>query len=119
MNFLHNDIKQENMVVGHHDSDQLYLIDFGLSLSYLKEDGTHIAKRKSSYFSGNFLYASINVCRGMTKARRDDIQSAFYILVSLLNGGKLPWSDFNKRPEFANMNFAQLVRERLRKTYTQ
>ena len=34
MGYVHNDIKLENIVVGHHDSDRLYLIDFGLSTRY-------------------------------------------------------------------------------------
>ena len=44
MGFLHNDIKLENLVVGHKDSDRLYLIDFGLTYKFRNEDGSHIEK---------------------------------------------------------------------------
>ena len=31
MGFIHNDVKLENLVVGHEDSNKLYLIDYGLA----------------------------------------------------------------------------------------
>jgi len=31
MGYVHNDIKLENILVGHQDSDRVYLIDFGLA----------------------------------------------------------------------------------------
>lgn len=60
MGFVHNDIKLENLVVGHLDSDQLYLLDFGLSTSYRLQSGQHIPKTNLRQFSGNFLFASNN-----------------------------------------------------------
>ena len=44
MGFVHNDVKLENIVVGHSDSNQLYLIDFGLSMRYRNPDGSHVEK---------------------------------------------------------------------------
>ena len=35
MNFLHNDIKCENLLVGLEDQQVLYLIDFGISSRYM------------------------------------------------------------------------------------
>lgn len=85
LNFVHNDIKLENILVGHSDSNMLYLIDFGLASSYLDERGVHIQKKQLFKFSGNFLFASLNSCRGHNKSRRDDIEAAFYVLIYLLN----------------------------------
>jgi len=95
MGFQHGDIKLENMVVGHNDSGQLYLIDFGLTTNYLDNQGVLIDKKQLNRFSGNFLFSSLNSCRGFNKGRRDDIESAFYILIYLLNGKTLPWSNFD------------------------
>ena len=35
MGYLHNDLKLENILVGDSDPEMIYLIDFGLSVSYL------------------------------------------------------------------------------------
>ena len=114
---MHNDIKLENLVVGHNDPDRLYLIDFGLASHYLKPDGTHIEKERLGKFSGNFMYASLNSCRGNNKSRRDDIESAMYLLTYILNGCKLPWSNLDVRLNYGS-TFNDLLVERLVKSYT-
>lgn len=86
LNFVHNDVKLENILVGHDDMDILYLIDFGLASHYLDDNGDHIKHTQLNRFSGNFLFASLNSCRGFNKSRRDDVESAFYVLIYLLNG---------------------------------
>lgn len=42
--YIHNDLKLDNILVGHHDPQQIYLIDFGLSCRYLENDGSHCQK---------------------------------------------------------------------------
>ena len=118
LNFVHNDIKLENVLVGHPDTDVLYLIDFGLASRYLAEDGTHFKKQQMFKFSGNFLFSSLNSCRGFNKSRRDDIESAFYMLIYLINHQSLPWSDFDKKFKDKNMEFHHFLRERLQRKYT-
>jgi hypothetical protein len=54
------------------------------------------------------MFASNNGCRGKNKSRRDDIQSVMLLLVYLLNGNKLPWSELDIP------DFSQLLRERLK-----
>ena len=73
MGYVHNDLKLDNIIVGHKDPQQIYLIDFGLTCKYLLDDGTHSKKKYIEKFSGNFLFASLNSCRGNNKSRRDDI----------------------------------------------
>lgn len=85
INLVHNDLKLENIVVGIRDPSQLFLIDFGLTQSLVNEQGKHIEKTYMKNFSGNFMFASLNSCRGFNKSRRDDIESIFYILIFLLN----------------------------------
>lgn len=97
LGYVHNDIKLENVVVGFDDPNRLYLIDFGLAQCFNDEDGTHIKKEYLSKFSGNFLFASLNSCRGYNKSRRDDMESVFYLLVYLLNHSYLPWNDFETK----------------------
>jgi len=64
----------------------------------LEDDGvTHKEKKNLEKFSGNFLFASLNSCRGNTKSRRDDIQSIMYVMVYLLNKNNLPWNDFHEQ----------------------
>ena len=82
---MHNDVKLDNILVGHQDTDILYLIDFGLSTPYIDEQGKHIEKKQLYKFSGNFNFAALNSCRGFNKSRRDDIESAFYVLIYLIN----------------------------------
>jgi serine/threonine protein kinase len=93
LGYVHNDLKLENVLVGHSDSNTIYLIDFGLCQRYLIE-GTkeHIEKKYLGVFSGNMQFASINSCKGYTKSRRDDIESTLYVLFYFLNQNKLPWS---------------------------
>ena len=76
LGYVHDDIKLDNILVGYTDPQNIYLIDFGLAVKYLKEDGqTHVGKKILNKFSGNFLLASLNSCRGNNKSRRDDMQS--------------------------------------------
>jgi len=69
-------------------------------------------------FSGNFIFASLNSCRGYNKSRRDDIESLFYLLIYMLNGNDLPWSNFEERFCKENFGLKKLLRERLLSSYT-
>ena len=92
MNFLHNDLKLENILIGAHDPDQIYLIDFGLARNWKDLiSHKHVPKFKLFKFQGNLVFASKNQCQGYRTSRRDDIQAAFHILIFLLNSGRLPW----------------------------
>ena len=44
LNYLHNDVKLENILVGHKDTSRLYLIDFGLAIPFLGKNGKHLEK---------------------------------------------------------------------------
>lgn len=89
------------------------MIDFGLSCSYLDPSGNHVEKEYIQKFSGNFIFASLNSCRGYNKSRRDDMQSLLYVMVFLLNGGALPWSDFHKKFKDRDFAFKDYLRERV------
>ena len=73
MGFVHYDLKLDNVLVGFKDPQNIYLIDFGLSCRYIEKDGSHVEKKYIQKFSGNFIFGSLNSCRGYNKSRRDDI----------------------------------------------
>jgi serine/threonine protein kinase len=89
--FVHRDLKLENIVIGHKNTKQAYLIDFGLATRF--EDpktNRHLRQRQINRFQGNIMFASRSQCLGLTLSRRDDMESAFSILIFLLHG-RLPW----------------------------
>lgn len=87
---LHRDIKLENFMLGLNDKDTIYLIDYGLSKSYLRSN-EHIKKTiNTNNIVGTTEYISPNVHEGMTPSRRDDLISVGYIFVHMLLG-ELPW----------------------------
>ena len=106
-------IKLENILVGNKNSGLLYLIDFGVSSTYLQPNGEHIKKKALNKFTGNILFGSRSSCRGNNKSRRDDIESAFYLLIYLMNNNKLPWSDFDNQKDFS---FKDCLKQRLKKS---
>ena len=93
---IHRDIKPENFVFGKendHNSKYLYLIDFGLSKFFDKNNLNDITTDKKN-LTGTPRYASINALRGLEQSMRDDLESVGYILIYLLKG-KLPWMGIN------------------------
>lgn len=73
LGFVHNDLKLDNILAGFKDPSKIFLIDFGLSQSFYDGQGQHVEKMNLNKFTGNFMFASLNSCRGNNKSRRDDI----------------------------------------------
>ena len=67
------------------------LTSFIFSRSYLDENGIHQPAKKTRQFIGNLDYVSLNTHRGVSSSRRDDIESAFYLLWFMIYR-KFPWS---------------------------
>jgi len=97
---VHRDIKPDNFLLGK-DDHELYIIDFGFCKSYLVHD-KHIPMKSTHCLIGSLNYASIHAHQHMELSRRDDLESAIYILLYLWTG-MLPWSNVSD----ANLIFQQ------------
>ena len=74
------------------DRPTIFLIDYGLSSSYIDAEGVHIRNPKpvrNAAKTGTARYASLNVHKGKAHSRRDDMESLTYVLIELLKGYKL------------------------------
>jgi len=92
---IHRDIKPDNFLFGLGErKTQIYMIDFGLCKSFLNNDRTHIDMKKSQNLIGSQTYASINAHNYDELSRRDDLESACYMLIYFVLG-KLAWNNLN------------------------
>ncbi|TYJ58419.1 hypothetical protein B9479_000965 [Cryptococcus floricola] len=88
---VHRGIKPDNFCIGPRGSkteSKVYMIDFDLSKAYVTSDGSHIDDEDEC--GGNKYWTSLAVDQGHEGVRRDDMESAGYLAVYLLQG-YLPW----------------------------
>uniref|UniRef100_A0A915J8C6 non-specific serine/threonine protein kinase n=1 Tax=Romanomermis culicivorax TaxID=13658 RepID=A0A915J8C6_ROMCU len=93
INFLHRDIKPSNYVMGLPDSSQkdvVFLLDYGLSRTFVDEKGHHRRERPTAGFRGTLKYASIASHKRKDLGRRDDLIMHFYMTYEFYVG-QLPW----------------------------
>jgi serine/threonine protein kinase len=79
------DVKPGNVMLAR---GRLYLVDFGLCKGYL-QGGRHVPCREGRGLTGTPVFASGNAHLGLELSRRDDIVSAVYTALSLIQ--PLPW----------------------------
>ena len=96
-NSSYNDINYNsinNNIYNKLDINTIFLIDFGLSCSFLEggPNYKHYKIKTKLNFVGTLRYASLNSHKGIRQSRRDDLESMIYILIYFLKG-KLPWQD--------------------------
>jgi casein kinase 1 len=81
---IHRDIKPDNFLFGLNKTSQtVHLIDFGFCKSYLALSGTHVEQTVNNSMVGTPNFVSINAHKGFTNSRRDDVESAIYVLIYL------------------------------------
>ena len=91
---IHRDIKPDNLAMGRKElNGTLYIIDFGLAKKFRSSRTLKqfpLIKRHS--LTGTARYVSINALQGYEQSRRDDLESAMYVLMFFLRGN-LPWQN--------------------------
>lgn len=90
------DLKPDNIMIGSSNlssekSSLVYLVDFGISKSYLDDNFDHVSFKEKVPFVGNYLFASKNAFLEVEQSRRDDLISLCYLLTVLLNGEIPVW----------------------------
>ena len=89
---IHRDLKPENIMIDLESKKIIYLIDFGMAKKYRSgKTKRHIKFSIPSRFTGTARYCSINALRGTEQSRRDDLESAGYVMIYLAQKGYLPW----------------------------
>ena len=81
---IHRDIKPDNLLFGiGRKSHIVHLIDFGFCKSYLLPDGSHVQQEVGKTIVGTVNFISVNMHNGLSLSRRDDIESAVYVMIYL------------------------------------
>lgn len=102
---VHCDIKPENMVIGHEDKGDIFLLDFGLTRNIPNADSLEMPI-KTNAFIGSFKYMSTGAHEGIVSFR-NDIESLGYVLAYLIRGN-LPWEE-DKLLGFVNENVITII----------
>ena len=89
LGYVHNDMKPQNIMTklpssgaGGSQQSQLFLIDFGLTMS--------MSDHSKYKFKGTPYFASNSALQRIGTGAKDDIESLIYILIYFYNG-ELPW----------------------------
>ncbi|KAG2119732.1 kinase-like protein [Suillus discolor] len=96
-NYIHGDIKPQNVVVGLGDlKHTAFIIDFGTAKEFWNTStGVHIPFCQGQCLTGTPAFASINNHLGVELGRHDNIESLTYMLIYCLQGS-LPWLTSNQ-----------------------
>jgi len=84
---VHRDLKPDNFMYS--EDHIIYLIDLGFTKSYLINN-KHVPYKEINGVIGTPNYMSVNVHRGISPTRRDDLESLVYIMFKMFHE-VLPW----------------------------
>ncbi|KAI5181262.1 casein kinase 1 [Nematocida sp. AWRm80] len=83
--------------------DELYILDFGLSVIYRSSNYTHAPVGMERSLVGTARFASLNAHAKITQSRRDDLESLAYILIYFIKG-RLPWQGIKASDKMERYN---------------
>jgi len=110
---LHRDIKPANFVISRGDKGRgIYILDFGLSVMYRKDDGSHVRYKDGCRRCGTARYSSVNTHNRIRQSRRDDLEAVGYVLMLFLRN--LPWKQ--KKGEAPEKKWKRILNEKLKWT---
>ncbi|XP_067905611.1 inactive serine/threonine-protein kinase VRK3 [Heterodontus francisci] len=91
--YVHADIKAENIYVNPNDLEQVYLAGYYFAFRYCP-DGKHVEYREGSRtpHEGTVELISVDIHKGAGPSRRSDLETLGYCMLKALCGS-LPWSD--------------------------
>ena len=93
---IHRDLKPENIMLDLQTKSIVHLIDFGMAKKYRSGKTKKHVKFSIPYrLTGTARYCSINALKGTEQSRRDDLESAGYVLIYLAQNKNLPWAGLN------------------------
>ena len=110
MGILHRDIKPDNFVLGVKNKNEIYMIDYGLSINFMTGE-KHKHYREDKSLIGTLRYASIRNHLGIEQSRRDDLESLGYMLLYFLLG-KLPWQGLkssSREEKYKNIKLCKIT----------
>ncbi|XP_048403095.1 inactive serine/threonine-protein kinase VRK3-like isoform X1 [Stegostoma tigrinum] len=90
--YVHADIKPENIYVNPNDLEQVYLVGYYFAFRYCP-DGKHVEYREGSRtpHEGTVELISVDIHKGAGPSRRSDLEILGYCMLKALCGS-LPWS---------------------------
>lgn len=97
--YISRDIKPGNFAPGIKENRQnrtIFMYDFGLARKYIDRNNNVIPSRKEVGWRGTTRYGSLNAHLRLDLARRDDLESWFYMLVEMTRG-TVPWRLVSER----------------------
>lgn len=116
--YVYRDIAPDNFVLGQDkNSDQLYLIDFGMAKKFHDGSGKQLKWKEGYALRGRDLFASTWDHWGVELAPRDDLLSIGYMIFRFIKGS-LPWENqFTSNDQFFLLKTFQmkLVEEQIEK----
>lgn len=90
---VHRDLKPEHFMT---KNNKWYILDFGLSNTFLDSNNTHINNCKKHDMIGTPKYTSINIHYGHEYSCRDDFISLIYIFVDIIHDSFINFHSIDK-----------------------
>lgn len=98
--YVHADIKASNLLLSHTNPNQVFLVDYGLAYRYAPEGVPKEYKEDPKRcHDGTIEFTSIDAHKGVSPARRGDLEILGYCMVQWLCG-RLPWEDKLQDPVY-------------------